>query len=667
MEYYNKTKRKPIPAKLRHQVFVRDGYRCVECGATNKETTLEIDHIIPVSKGGTNDIDNLQTLCKTCNRKKRDHIWDPIKSREIQIKQYKNRIKNLKEKLKYARDDEEIEIKYKIVKLEEAIIKLEQDIERYIIKAEKEKLYKKLYVLDWEILSKIFIEFGVDKYNNTKEEKIKIILHNSPSDRIEDLIKKYTNQLKLENYLYNLDSTIFNILTKDLSSNSKEQKIKILIEENSLEKIKKDVKKIENKIDMINNIPEKRFNILCMNLNAFGSSKIKNIENLLKNHTMNRIQKELTNIKRNDEYVQYLMTLPDDTINELSLKFNVPCTYITKEDKCYYITNRHSKMDIGYEIYKINEYNKFKEYLKLQSDDTINKLRLRLQIPQVYDSKDIIIDYLLNNFSLDEIKYEINFNKEEKLRLIKKYSELGNMIIYKLDNYFPELTGYNEKKDKINYLVENYSYIIIDERVNQIKLNIEKETNKFKLIFDKLMKKTQEKTFEHFSIIGFNRKEILFNNFSLNEINNYIKDFEREYFYPIFYNEIDEKVLSIIFEEFMIPPKLNSKKEKLDYLFNENYVNRMCDVINAINKKLYPTYCPKCLNKLRKDDNFCPYCAYEVKILYNEHEKKLLNYYCPNCLNKIMSSDKFCPYCGYNLDPSITENVVKSFKDFFKF
>ena len=58
----NKNRRQHIPRKLRHKVFQRDGYRCRECGATNKETTLHIDHIIPVSKGGTNTEDNLQTL-----------------------------------------------------------------------------------------------------------------------------------------------------------------------------------------------------------------------------------------------------------------------------------------------------------------------------------------------------------------------------------------------------------------------------------------------------------------------------------------------------------------------------------------------------------------------------------------------------------------------------
>lgn len=89
--------RKPIPSHLRHKVFVRDNYRCVECGATNKETTLEIDHIIPVSKGGTNDINNLQTLCKTCNRAKSATIWEdkPKNKKLVSTKSSKSRDKDI--------------------------------------------------------------------------------------------------------------------------------------------------------------------------------------------------------------------------------------------------------------------------------------------------------------------------------------------------------------------------------------------------------------------------------------------------------------------------------------------------------------------------------------------------------------------------------------------
>lgn len=68
-------KRQPIPRKLRHQVFQRDGYRCRECGATNKQTRLHVDHIKPVAKGGTNDLNNLQTLCEACNRAKYTDEW----------------------------------------------------------------------------------------------------------------------------------------------------------------------------------------------------------------------------------------------------------------------------------------------------------------------------------------------------------------------------------------------------------------------------------------------------------------------------------------------------------------------------------------------------------------------------------------------------------------
>ena len=65
-------RREHIPARLRHEVFQRDNYRCRECGATNKETTLEIDHIVPVSKGGTDSSRNLQALQWEENRKKSD-------------------------------------------------------------------------------------------------------------------------------------------------------------------------------------------------------------------------------------------------------------------------------------------------------------------------------------------------------------------------------------------------------------------------------------------------------------------------------------------------------------------------------------------------------------------------------------------------------------------
>jgi hypothetical protein len=52
--------------EVKEQVKARDGYRCLCCGEDNKRF-LEIDHIAPKYHGGGNDIENLQTLCRTCN------------------------------------------------------------------------------------------------------------------------------------------------------------------------------------------------------------------------------------------------------------------------------------------------------------------------------------------------------------------------------------------------------------------------------------------------------------------------------------------------------------------------------------------------------------------------------------------------------------------------
>ena len=61
-------KRKTIKPSLRFEILKRDDYRCQMCGVTAKDgATLEIDHIHPVSKGGTNEPDNLQVLCRDCN------------------------------------------------------------------------------------------------------------------------------------------------------------------------------------------------------------------------------------------------------------------------------------------------------------------------------------------------------------------------------------------------------------------------------------------------------------------------------------------------------------------------------------------------------------------------------------------------------------------------
>ncbi len=62
-------KRKTITESLRNKIFSRDKNKCVLC---DSQESLQIDHILPFSRGGTATIENLQTLCQKCNLQKRD-------------------------------------------------------------------------------------------------------------------------------------------------------------------------------------------------------------------------------------------------------------------------------------------------------------------------------------------------------------------------------------------------------------------------------------------------------------------------------------------------------------------------------------------------------------------------------------------------------------------
>lgn len=64
--------RKAISKALRFEVFKRDSFTCQYCGRSAPDVILEVDHIDPVAKGGKNDIVNLITSCRDCNRGKRD-------------------------------------------------------------------------------------------------------------------------------------------------------------------------------------------------------------------------------------------------------------------------------------------------------------------------------------------------------------------------------------------------------------------------------------------------------------------------------------------------------------------------------------------------------------------------------------------------------------------
>lgn len=94
-------------------MFKRDSFTCQYCSAKPPKVPLEVDHILPVCKGGGNDIDNLITACFDCNRGKSGieltsvpkTIIQKSEEKKIALKQYKDYKKMLDEEKQMLDND----------------------------------------------------------------------------------------------------------------------------------------------------------------------------------------------------------------------------------------------------------------------------------------------------------------------------------------------------------------------------------------------------------------------------------------------------------------------------------------------------------------------------------------------------------------------------------
>ncbi|MCS7249592.1 MAG: HNH endonuclease [candidate division WOR-3 bacterium] len=82
-----------FPPEVKEEIFKRDGYRCVVCGR-GREDGVEIhaDHRLPLDKGGTNTIENGQTLCSEHNFLKKNYSQTEFGKRFL-IKLYEEAVK----------------------------------------------------------------------------------------------------------------------------------------------------------------------------------------------------------------------------------------------------------------------------------------------------------------------------------------------------------------------------------------------------------------------------------------------------------------------------------------------------------------------------------------------------------------------------------------------
>ena len=97
------SKRNKISSSYRDSILVRDNFICRKCGIKGDKHNLILDHINSIANGGGNEPENLQILCKECNRQKTLNDNDFLRKKKgIKKKELKICIKCKKEKEHYA-------------------------------------------------------------------------------------------------------------------------------------------------------------------------------------------------------------------------------------------------------------------------------------------------------------------------------------------------------------------------------------------------------------------------------------------------------------------------------------------------------------------------------------------------------------------------------------
>lgn len=201
--------RKPISKKLRFEVFKRDSFTCQYCGKSAPSVVLEVDHIEPVSKGGTNDILNLVTSCFDCNRGKSDKKLSEHNELDKQLDQLKelNERKNqIEMMLKWRRELKDLDNE-----LVEALAEEFEEETGAIVNETGKKLLKKLLKeYEYDTLCES-IEKSATQYPDNAEKalkKIGSIAHFILNPQNEDEKNLYYIRGILRNRLPNVDDNL---------------------------------------------------------------------------------------------------------------------------------------------------------------------------------------------------------------------------------------------------------------------------------------------------------------------------------------------------------------------------------------------------------------------------------------------------------------------------
>ena len=452
-----------LPHGMKEKVFRKDGYRCRMCGASKEDgIELTIDHIIPLAAGGTNDLDNLQTLCRECNENKANLILPSGLEIDIETKQNELKLLNdllAQEESKLSNNldpDQKIDILFNIKQLKEKQIPLvESELkelnnqfneEQRKLNAEKrekekrEKLFKKLYVyLDDSTLHILKRYFSI--HEESKEDILRVLVEEHDEKEINNAIfEKFNNDLN-DNQRY-LSCYRFN--------NSKKDFVDFLMK-TGLSK--------DNLVNELNSSRGKLFNELNRNLNNRQKYLLKMYFSLGDCTTDADLITYLINSRYTEKKIlqlikSYQHQLYDELNSKLSRKH-------LKLIKMHYSINDYSRSQTINFLFDKNIFT-IGEVFEIIGDSLINDLVKNLNINDIS-----LLRYKYSHLRSDEELYSFLIRKGYSIEyihdLIKKikeelYIELKNELDYqKVYELSRMLNLPNSKEKVINYLIENYT------------------------------------------------------------------------------------------------------------------------------------------------------------------------------------------------------------------
>lgn len=567
-----------IPKGRKFEVFERDDFRCQWCGATRDNgAELTLDHIIPlaagIDNGGTNEMDNLQTLCKECNENKADLIFENRLQYDIKVKEIKlNTLNKLLQKNKNqlnntTNENDKIELSFNITRLEEQILIIN----------------KKLQELKW-------------KYHDQQET---IRLKQEEQKRQELLFKKLYVELSpieksvLKEY-YNLNNLSYEDMLKKLCGEYSEKDIKV-----TLEKYKTDLQQFLNDSIKFNMLP-----LISSELSLNTNSKNAIINHLINNYTKIQINDLIDKVK-SELFNQYAASF--NNFEKSILKKHYSLNNISDAKLVNYVIKNDYSIDELKNTIRLDYKSIFQEYYT-----QLDEYQQYLVIVRFENHGNNLVNFLANNnFSLETLKEELNKTKLELYN--KTYNSLNynkksliNRYSKKHTNHFDLIDYFYKNKfdlSKIDELVE----LSKKELLNDIPQNLNThemflldntfETDYHLIIFmieheysiKSLMKKlkiTEKSMISNLDKLLTDKQKFLIKKYfqitNNQDISNYLVNHEYNYNKSVrlannikkeLYNKFDANLNydyeNILYDKFSL--KTNSKDELINYLIYEDY------------------------------------------------------------------------------------------------